>query len=121
MEEDIQYSGVKKKAVGECVLDKTEKNCIKHECGVRVISVSTKKWRYKPKKKEYGYVNVKVKKIICSGARDGRVSDSLTHVGPTSLDSANSTTVQGGPTVVKGGGGGNQTIEHVGHNVGGRD
>ena len=95
----------------ECVLDKSEKHCITHECWVSVISVSTKMWRYKPKKKEYGYVSVKVKKIICSGARDGRVSDSLIHVSPVQANSANSTTVQRGPTVVMGGGVDKQTIE----------
>ena len=83
--------------------------------------MATKKWRYKPKKKEYGYVNVKVKKIICSGARGGLVSDSLTCVGPVPVDSAHSTTVQGWPTVIEGGGGGIQTIEHVGQDTGGRD
>ena len=64
-------------------------------------------------------MNVIVKKIICSGARGGLVSDSLTHVGPVPVDSANSTSVQKWPTVDNSGGVGVQTIGHVGQGLGG--
>ena len=52
-----------------------------------------------------------MKIIVCIGARNGRVSDNLTQVGLVRADSANSTTVQRGPTVVMGGGVDKQTIE----------
>ena len=83
------------------------------------MGVSTRKWRYKPKKKEYGYVSVKAKKIICSILKSGPAFDRPTHVGPVQVDSANSTSVQKWPTVDNSGGVGVQTIGHVGQGLGG--
>ena len=40
--------------------------CSTHDCDAKTIKVSSQKWRWKKKAKEYGYVSVKTSKIICS-------------------------------------------------------
>ena len=40
--------------------------CSTHGCEAKIIKVSSQKWRWKKKAKEYGYVSVKTSKIICS-------------------------------------------------------
>ena len=94
---------------------------MKHECDARVLNVSTKKWRFKPKKNEYGYVNVKAKKIVCSGAKHGPVFDLPTHAEPVQADSTDSTHVQGRPTDVIYGEGVKRTMGHVGQVIVGQD
>ena len=40
--------------------------CIIHDCEMRQISVTTKKWRDRGKGRGYGYVSVKIPQFICS-------------------------------------------------------
>ena len=40
--------------------------CTTHGCKARSIKVTSQKWRWKNKQKEFGFVSVKTSKIICS-------------------------------------------------------
>ena len=45
--------------------------CTTHGCKARSIKVTSQKWRWKDKKKEFGFVSVKTSKIICSSRQEG--------------------------------------------------
>ena len=40
----------------DCVLNKKQLRCEKHDCVIKVLSVSNQKWQWIEKKKQYGYV-----------------------------------------------------------------
>ena len=43
--------------------------CVVHNCAMRQIRVTTKKWRHRGKGRGFGYINVKVTHFICSDAQ----------------------------------------------------
>ena len=45
--------------------------CTTHGCKARSIKVTSQKWRWKNKQKEFGFVSVKTSKIICSSRQGG--------------------------------------------------
>ena len=51
----------------DCVLNKKQLRCEKHDCVIKVLSVSNQKWQWIDKKKLYGYVTRKSKKYRCVG------------------------------------------------------
>ena len=53
--------------VSECNFEKGALYCNTHACATNKIVVTSKKWRWRPKKKDYGYVSVKTTKYVCSG------------------------------------------------------
>ena len=72
--------------------------CRTHDCVVRNVKVTSKKWRWKPKLKVYGNVSTKEMKYICIGR-------GLVKTGPDSLCTA----VQPGPNFS----GGVDNLRHV--------
>ena len=56
----------KEHITNECVFNKKNLKSEKHECALKVMSVSCKKWQWIDRKKQYGYVNTrKTKKYVC--------------------------------------------------------
>ena len=51
----------------DCVMNKKQLRCEKHDCAIKVLSVSNRKWQWIEKKKQYGYVTRKSKKYRCMG------------------------------------------------------
>ena len=49
----------------ECVIDRKRLRCMKHDCAVKIVNVSAKKWQWIENKKQYGNVYRKTKKYIC--------------------------------------------------------
>ena len=43
-----------------------EEWCTTHGCKARSIKVTSQKWRWKDRQKQFGFVSVKTSKIICS-------------------------------------------------------
>ena len=66
--EDI--CGQNDKQSNECELDKRLLRCKKHNCRLKVMNVTSKKWQWVEKKRQYGYVSKKTKKYVCVGLRD---------------------------------------------------
>ena len=56
-----------------CVMSKSMDHCTTHSCAAKVITVMSKKWKYKEKLRQYGYVSARTKKIICSIRKSGPV------------------------------------------------
>ena len=80
----------------ECVLDKKKLRCLEHECAIKVMNVSSKKWQWIGKKKEFGYVCKKSKKYICEGMRQKQPVRGSCQVQPMvteNVDTGNQTTV----------------------------
>ena len=119
IEEDIPATNVRKQLVYECVMNNTKDYCMIHECAARMLSFTTKKWRWKPRKKEYGYVSVKCTRIVCSGARLGPVADQPTQGEPVQTSSAQRTHVLMRPTADNYGGAGEQTNGRPDQQIGG--
>ena len=44
-----------------------------HGCEAKSVKISSKKWRWIERKKEFGYVNVKTTKVICRARTKGVV------------------------------------------------
>ena len=65
-EEDIS---TRKKGIvsNGCNIDKKAKLCLTHGCKVNVVEVTSRKWQWLPKKREYGNTYKKVKKFVCRG------------------------------------------------------
>ena len=51
----------------ECDINRKTLSCITHSCKVKKTKISSLKWNWIPRKKEYGFVPRKVTKYICSG------------------------------------------------------
>ena len=49
----------------ECVMNKKLMRCLKHDCGLRSMNVSSRRWQWSEKKQQYGNVTRKVKKYVC--------------------------------------------------------
>ena len=47
------------------VMNKKQMRCLKHDCELRSMNVSSKKWQWSDKKQQYGNVTRKVKKYVC--------------------------------------------------------
>ena len=62
--EDI-YNQTKGALSEECVMDKKLMRCLKHDCALRSMNVSSRKWQWSEKKQQYGNVTKKVKKYVC--------------------------------------------------------
>ena len=61
----------------KCNIEK--KRCLTHGCDTIATKVSSKKWKWIVKKKEYGFVNSKTTKYLCkSRIRGCEVPDSAT-------------------------------------------
>ena len=58
-------SGVVTRETKECVVNKKSLRCTAHDCDVRSMSVTTKKWQWNERKKQYMNVSRKVKKYVC--------------------------------------------------------
>ena len=54
----------------ECELDKKLLRCKKHNCKLNVMNVTSKKWQWVERKRQYGYVTKKTKKYVCVGIRE---------------------------------------------------
>ena len=52
-----------------CHISKRKLWCNKHECGVKTYDVSSTKWQWSNKKKEYMNVRKKTKKYVCLSVR----------------------------------------------------
>ena len=120
VEEDIPANNVRKKLLNECVVNNTNDYCEIHECAARMLAFTTKKWKWKPRKKEYGYVSVRTKRLVCSGAWLGPGTDQSTHVEPAQTSSAQCTRVLVRPTADNYGGAKEQTIGHPDQQIGGQ-
>ena len=53
----------------ECELDKKILRCKIHNCKLNVMNVTSKKWQWVERKRQYGYVTKKTKKYVCVGLR----------------------------------------------------
>ena len=51
----------------KCNIDKRGKLCLTHGCSVNIIEVTSRKWQWLPRKKEFGNTYRKVKKFVCKG------------------------------------------------------
>lgn len=51
--------------------------CVTHKCKMKTIHVTSKKWKWINRKKEYGYVSTKVKKDVCMNQNIGRVDPDI--------------------------------------------
>ena len=69
VEEDI-CGQTNKLSTNECELDKRLLRCKKHNCKLNVINVTSKKWQWVERKRQYGYVSKKTKKYVCVGLRE---------------------------------------------------
>ena len=58
-------SGVVTRETKECIVNKKSLWCTAHDCDVRSMSVTTKKWQWNERKKQYMYVSRKVNKYVC--------------------------------------------------------
>ena len=47
--------------------------CVVHGCEAKSVKISSKKWRWIERRKEFGYVDVKTTKIICRARTKGAV------------------------------------------------
>lgn len=52
-----------------CVLSTDRLTCLKHDCSVKKIRVTSKKWAWVVKRKCYGWRIQKVERFICVGKR----------------------------------------------------
>ena len=57
----------------ECDINKKRLWCNNHDCVVKSMDVSSKKWQWNVKKMKYMYVYRKVKKYVCPGMRVSQV------------------------------------------------
>ena len=69
VEEDI-CGQTNKLNTNECELDKRLLRCKKHNCKLNVMNVTSKKWQWVERKRQYGYVSKKTKKYVCVGLRE---------------------------------------------------
>ena len=58
----IQTMGALK---NDCVMNKKQMRCLKHDCELRSMNVSNRRWQWSEKKQQYGNVTRKVKKYVC--------------------------------------------------------
>ena len=61
----VREEGASKVARNECAVMKRKLWCNTHECGVKSMNVTSKKWQYNEKKMKYMYMSKCVKKYVC--------------------------------------------------------
>ena len=62
----------------ECVIDKKNLKCREHDCAIKCVNVSSKKWQWIENKKQFGNVSKKTKKYICPVRSKMLVSEPMT-------------------------------------------
>ena len=55
----------------KCEINKRKLYCKKHTCEVRSFDVTSKKWQWVEKRKEYAWVSKKSKKYVCPSVQGG--------------------------------------------------
>ena len=61
----MHKNGTEGQRSSECIVNKKNGYCSKHECLTKKIVVTSKVWKWKQKQHEYGYVNSKKTKYVC--------------------------------------------------------
>ena len=57
------------KGDAKCLLDKDGTRCTTHDCSARMVTTYHKRWQFRPKRKDYGYVSAKLKRVFCSSRK----------------------------------------------------
>ena len=57
----------------ECDMNKKSMRCINHDCDLKSMNVTTKKWQYNERQKKFMYVSRKTKKYVCTFVSGCRV------------------------------------------------
>ena len=61
-------------------MNKKSMRCINHDCDLKSMNVTTKKWQYNEKQKKFMYVSRKTKKYVCTFVSGCRVQPMVENV-----------------------------------------
>ena len=67
---NVEAGNDKLKGDAMCLLDKNGTRCTTHDCSARMVTTYHKRWQFRPKRKDYGYVSAKLKRVFCSSRKD---------------------------------------------------